>query len=334
MAPRHQTTAAPRRHHHRRGCAASRGPATRDGPSRARAPTPLAAAATQGKSSKGGDQLMAWLQRHGASEQKARIASVEIDGAPPLDIAVAAGPLSAGEVALSVPERLCVTLDRVFEDETVAEVLTTNKLSELACLTLYLMYEKKNGRKSFWYEFIKELDRERGRGQLGVQSPLLWEPEEVEELLAGSPVISDIAQRRASIEKEYGELDTVWFMAGSLFRDYPYDIPTEAFSRELFLQAFAAVQSCVVHLQGVALAKRFALVPMGPPLTVYRSTCKSMLTYNPANKAVELKVDREVAEGEPLEAWCGPQPNSRLLVNYGLVDDNNPYDKMQVSTPP
>mmetsp|Transcript_34438 Transcript_34438/g.88075 ORF Transcript_34438/g.88075 Transcript_34438/m.88075 type:complete len:316 (+) Transcript_34438:741-1688(+) len=155
--------------------------------------------------------------------------------------------------------------------------------------------------------------------------------EEVEELLAGSPVISDIAQRRASIEKEYGELDTVWFMAGSLFRDYPYDIPTEAFSRELFLQAFAAVQSCVVHLQGVALAKRFALVPMGPPLTVYRSTCKSMLTYNPANKAVELKVDREVAEGEPLEAWCGPQPNSRLLVNYGLVDDNNPYDKMQIT---
>lgn len=37
----------------------------------------------------------------------------------------------------------------------MAELLTTNKLSELACLTLYLMYEKKNGRESVWYEFIK-----------------------------------------------------------------------------------------------------------------------------------------------------------------------------------
>ena len=39
------------------------------------------------------------------------------------------------------------------------------------------------------------------------------------------------------IEREYGELDTVWFMAGSLFRNYPYDVPTEAFSLNLFRQA-------------------------------------------------------------------------------------------------
>jgi histone-lysine N-methyltransferase SETD3 len=33
----------------------------------------------------------------------------------------------------------------------------------------------------------------------------------------------------------------------------------------------------VVHLQGVAPAKRFALVPMGPPLLSYSSTCKVRL---------------------------------------------------------
>ena len=33
--------------------------------------------------------------------------------------------------------------------------MTSDKLSELACLTLYLMYEKKNGKQSVWYEFIK-----------------------------------------------------------------------------------------------------------------------------------------------------------------------------------
>lgn len=61
----------------------------------------------------------------------------------PLDMTVAAQPLSAGELALSIPEHLVVTLDRVFESDTLAEMLTAGKLSELACLALTLMYEKK-----------------------------------------------------------------------------------------------------------------------------------------------------------------------------------------------
>jgi histone-lysine N-methyltransferase SETD3 len=35
--------------------------------------------------------------------------------------------------------------------------------------------------------------------------------------------------------------------------------------------------------------------------------------------------------GEPLYAWCGPQPNSRLLLNYGIVDESNPYDKLPIN---
>lgn len=50
---------------------------------------------------------------------------------------------SAGDVAISIPENLLVTLDRIFESESVADLMTKGKISELACLTLYLMYEKK-----------------------------------------------------------------------------------------------------------------------------------------------------------------------------------------------
>lgn len=35
--------------------------------------------------------------------------------------------------------------------------------------------------------------------------------------LQGSPVVTTVRQRLAGIEKEYNELDAVWFMAGSLF---------------------------------------------------------------------------------------------------------------------
>ena len=46
--------------------------------------------------------------------------------------------------------------------------------------------------------------------------------------------MTDAAEQ--GIEKEYDELDTVWFMAGSLFRNYPFQPPSEAFSFPLFLQ--------------------------------------------------------------------------------------------------
>ncbi|KAF8399905.1 hypothetical protein HHK36_015775 [Tetracentron sinense] len=235
--------------------------------------------------------------------------------------------LQAGDVAFVVPNSLFVTLERVLGNESIAELLTTNKLSELACLALYLMYEKKQGKKSFWYPYIRELDRQRGRGQLAVESPLLWSEAELA-YLTGSPTKAEVLERAEGIKREYNELDTVWFMAGSLFQQYPYDIPTEAFPFEIFKQAFVAVQSCVVHLQKVSLARRFALVPLGPPLLAYRSNCKAMLTA--VEGAVQLVVDRPYKAGESIAVWCGPQPNSKLLLNYGFVDEDNSYDRIVV----
>ncbi|KAH7296774.1 hypothetical protein KP509_26G038400 [Ceratopteris richardii] len=189
------------------------------------------------------------------------------------------------------------------------------------------MYEKKRGKDSFWYPFIRELDRQRGRGQLAVESPLLWSKKELE-YLEGSPMKEVVSARLEGIRREYNELDTVWFMAGSLFQQYPFDIPTEAFTFDIFKQAFVAVQSCVVHLQNVPLARRFALVPLGPPLLAYKSTCKAMLKSN--GDAVQLQVDRPYKVGDAIVVWCGPQANARLLLNYGFVDEDNPYDRLSV----
>lgn len=109
------------------------------------------------------------------------------------------------------------------------------------------MYEKKQGKKSFWYPYIKELDRQRARGQLAVESPLLWSEAELN-YLTGSPtkvfeaplsvetefnmqflsvfcfklhfviIKGEVLERAEGIKREYSELDTVWFMAGSLFQ--------------------------------------------------------------------------------------------------------------------
>ncbi|CAA0824556.1 Rubisco methyltransferase family protein, partial [Striga hermonthica] len=273
--------------------------------------------------------LKSWMDRNGLPSCKVMLKErpSHVSKHRPIHYVAASEDLQEGDVAFSVPNSLVVTLERVLGNETIAELLTTNKLSELACLALYLIYEKKQGKKSFWYPYIRELDRQRGRGQLAVESPLLWSEVELD-YLTGSPTKAEVLERAEGIKREYNELDTVWFMAGSLFQQYPYDIPTEAFPFEIFKQAFVAVQSCVVHLQKVSLARRFALVPLGPPLLSYRSNCKAMLTA--VDGLVQLVVDRPYKVGEPIVVWCGPQPNSKLLINYGFVDEDNPYDRLMV----
>ncbi|WCJ27501.1 Rubisco methyltransferase family protein [Euphorbia peplus] len=288
---------------------------------------PTTATPTTKKENPDDGDLKSWMHNNGLPPCKVLLNERPSHDAnlSPIHYIAASQDLKAGDVAFSVPNSLVVTLERVLGNETIAELLTTNKLSELACLALYLMYEKKQGKKSFWYPYIRELDRQRGRGQLAVESPLLWSEAELA-YLTGSPTKAEVLEREDGIRREYDELDTVWFMAGSLFQQYPYDIPTDAFPFEIFKQAFVAIQSCVVHLQKVSLARRFALVPLGPPLLAYCSNCKAMLTA--ADDAVELVVDRAYKAGDPIVVWCGPQPNSKLLINYGFVDEDNRYDRI------
>lgn len=57
----------------------------------------------------------------------------------------------------------------------------------------------------------------------------------------------------------------------------------------------------VLLTQKVSLARRFALVPLGPPLLAYCSNCKAMLTAS--DGAVELVVDRPYKAGESIVVW-------------------------------
>ena len=79
-----------------------------------------------------------------------------------------------------------------------------------------------------------------------------------------------------------------------------------------------------MHLQGVPLSQRFALVPLGPPLLMYSPTAKALLRFDAGSKEVLLTVDRSYTSGDPIVAWCGPQPNSRLLINYGAAAPGGP----------
>ena len=299
------------------------------------------------------DEFMEWLQQEGgralAENNAVALAREGEDGRPSLR---AAHRIEAGELVFTVPWRLCITLERVLEDASLAELLTTNKLSELSILALYLCYEKMLKKSSFWSPLLKLIDEQRAKGPDEVESPLLWSDEELA-WLQGSPMLRIIEQRRAGVRAEYEELDTVWYMSGSLFDAYPYDLPTQQFSFRTFLGAFAAVQANVLHMQGVGTSRRFALVPLAAPLARWDPQSRAMLrgklgsdggesdavmrgppppaAMEGAPEGVSYIADRDMEAGEPISVWCGPQPNSKLLLNYGIVDDNNPHDRLGIN---
>lgn len=72
------------------------------------------------------------------------------------------------------------------------------------------------------------------------------------------------------------------------------------FHCSLFLDVFLNFVNNLV-IQKVSLARRFALVPLGPPLLAYRSNCKAMLTA--VDGTVQLVVDRPYKAGEPIVVW-------------------------------
>lgn len=67
--------------------------------------------------------------------------------------------------------------------------------------------------------------------------------------------------------------------------------------------------------QKVSLARRFALVPLGPPLLSYRSNCKAML--NAVDDSVQLVVDRPYKTGEPIVVWYDAFP---AIINTSLSE--------------
>lgn len=93
-----------------------------------------------------GVNLLKWLRDNGAEQSKVALRTLELPAAGrPLDVTVASTVLQPGDVALSVPEHLVVTLNRIFEsDSNLGErqhILWCACTSNSPCLTFNLVVD-------------------------------------------------------------------------------------------------------------------------------------------------------------------------------------------------
>ena len=96
------------------------------------------------------------------------------------------------------------------------------------------------------------------------------------------------------------------------------------------------LRSCIIAAYQRMIAAILAQYAAAGPATIrappHLAGClQAMLRYDAGSQHVQLVSDRAYEAGQDVLAWCGPQPNRRLLINYGFVDENNPHDRVALT---
>ncbi|KAJ9518692.1 hypothetical protein QJQ45_018734 [Haematococcus lacustris] len=214
---------------------------------------------------------------------------------------------AAGAAVLSVPEDVAITHLDAEKHELVGQV--ASEQSQLVALTLWLLAERAKGSSSSWHAFLSTLPSR-------TWSPLLWDTEQLQTLLAGSPIQSEAIARKAALLQQWQTLqDTVFCCDTQRF-------PASVFGQEQFMQAFSVVLAHAIYLPS---ASCFALLPLASLLSRTGSETGCSLDYDPELKAVVLKSGKALRSGVEIQLY-DPRPNGELLLATGSVPTSNPAD--------
>ncbi|GFH16603.1 uncharacterized protein HaLaN_13049 [Haematococcus lacustris] len=214
---------------------------------------------------------------------------------------------AAGAAVLSVPEDVAITHLDAEKHELVGQV--ASEQSQLVALTLWLLAERAKGSSSSWHAFLSTLPTR-------TWSPLLWDTEQLQTLLAGSPIQSEAIARKAALLQQWQTLqDTVFCCDTQRF-------PASVFGQEQFVQAFSVVLAHAIYLPS---ASCFALLPLASLLSRTGSETGCSLDYDPELKAVVLKSGKGLRSGVEIQLY-DPRPNGELLLATGSVPTSNPAD--------
>mmetsp|Transcript_15687 Transcript_15687/g.49275 ORF Transcript_15687/g.49275 Transcript_15687/m.49275 type:complete len:523 (-) Transcript_15687:134-1702(-) len=224
----------------------------------------------------------------------------------------AAREVAPGEVVLEVPESLAITVADVQKDGTVAGVAEGQ--GELLGITLWLMAERAKGESSAWFPYLRSLPER-------TLSPITWAQEERSSLLKGSPVKAEADARVAALQEQ-------WEAISPKLEADPAAFPSAVFSLANFLDAFSVVIANAVYLPS---AECFAMLPVAS--SVRRVFGAPLLDYDFDRQSVTLSAAATYAAGdEVLAGELERRSNAELFLTYGVVEDENPADFMEIST--
>jgi len=193
------------------------------------------------------------------------------------------------------------------ENEDDWEEENEDDTDEWMALSFSMMYEYSLGKKSKWFNYFNILPRQ-------LSTPLFWNEKEIQEL-QGTSVYSKIGLDK--ITQDYKT------KIEPLIKKYGDKFKGKAFTIETYLWLGSIIMAYSFLDQDIV-----SMVPMADMLNHKTGHNNARLFYE--DNSLGMIATKTITVNEEIYNTYGDLSNSELLRRYGFVDNNNPFDIVEI----
>ncbi|KAK3842707.1 MAG: hypothetical protein J3R72DRAFT_442254 [Linnemannia gamsii] len=265
--------------------------------------------------------FLEWLKNMGCPRTKLTLAEFSNTGRGMM----ATKDIKAGEVIVQVPERNLVTMRSLQATYGARIARFGKKVNSHMIIALHIALLVQAPERSGWLPYLRMLPKKFDT------MPVRYPPELLELLPQNAQV--HVKKQKAKIEADYNiTLDFLQSNADLLTRPLQY---------EEYEWAWLVVNTRCIYLdaKNQSAADNIALAPMLDFLN-HTHDAKTEGAFCTKTKSYQIKTLLPYKKGEQVFINYGPHDNCFILVEYGFVTPNNPYnyvtvdnDFMQLSIP-
>jgi len=242
---------------------------------------------------------------------------------------VASRDINLYEELARVPLKLLLTRDSARE-KFGAECIP-DSMSEYAAIALQLISEQYQEEESFWAPYLAVLPSVEEVG-----ASFAWPEEEINMLLAGSPLQNMSNFLRMRVRDEFAALQQ------GTFAVHPDKFPADVFTVDRYVWAYSLLFSRAVRLDFedtpgdfVALVPYIDLINHNPGSETYIQGIVEGIELpfgiNEKERFIIVRADRYYNKYEQIYISYGPKSNSQLLMLYGFCLERNSQDFLEIT---
>ncbi|KAM3128770.1 hypothetical protein pb186bvf_019118 [Paramecium bursaria] len=223
------------------------------------------------------------------------------------------------ECILYIARQNLITLE-MSKETTISKKIISSKVDLLSpkhtYLSTFLLLEKRNP-ESYWKPYLDILPSQYD------SFPIFYKPEDLD-WLQGSPFLSNSKQNnKEQVREKVSDIHKDYQMISNIAPEFTQ------FSFEEFCWARMTVSSRIfgISIKGV---KTDAFVPLADMLN-HRRPKQTSWMYSDEKQGFILEADEFIEKGQTVYESYGRKCNSRFLLNYGFMVEDNDANEIQVT---
>ncbi|CAD8077509.1 unnamed protein product [Paramecium sonneborni] len=223
-------------------------------------------------------------------------------------------PINSKEVILFVPKSHMITLEMA-KETPVAKKIIQYRLDLLSpkhsFLSTFLLQEKSK-QDSFWKPYLDVLPKQYS------SFPIFFNDNDLQ-WLKGSPFLKQVKDKIIDLKKDYSDICQI----APEFLQYSFD-------EFCWARMTASSRIFGINIKGV---KTDAFVPLADMLNHKRPKLTSWC-YSDEKQGFIIETDENIEKGQMIFDSYGSKCNSRFLLNYGFVVEDNNANEVNVQVDP